>query len=178
MAMPNEMTDAEILAALRAGGAGNGVGIHVQKVARDMAAQDLGRGRYFRCCALKRLAFAYHKLGQPAQAIAAYEQCERLTPLNAEEHDWLLCLYYLADWPRHQQKFGERLRKMTGNPNHGYHDKALNLKQKLQAAGWQGGRVAETPGLFYGEKSFLKKGLPTRRLFLVYGTLFLYYFSF
>ncbi len=90
-------------------------------------------GSPFEPSALKRLAFICHKLGQHDQAIVAYQQYIDLpTFSDTEEDDWLLCLYYLADWPYHKKEFKALLRKMTKDRNHGYHSQARDLKRKLR----------------------------------------------
>lgn len=94
--------------------------------------EKIQSGNPYGADALKRLAFCKHKTGDQAGAIAAYEKYAALAPANAAENDWVLCLYYMADYAHSGPKCLEKLQKIGGGQGP-YRQKAVDLNNDLQS---------------------------------------------
>ncbi len=93
--------------------------------------EKIGTVKNFQSSALKRLAFAHYKLKGYDLAIETYKQYASLTPANEEEHNWILCLYLLADYSQQKKPLREILNKMVQDPEHQYYKQAVELNRKL-----------------------------------------------
>lgn len=94
--------------------------------------EKIPAGSLFRPGALQRLAFAHYKLGQSQLAVSEYVEYSTYTPMNKQEHEWILCMYYLSDYARYQKEFQRDFEKILKDPSHTYNQKAVLLKKQMR----------------------------------------------
>lgn len=84
------------------------------------------------------LGHSLYQQGQSAEAINVLGELENTQNLNLKEKaEWLIVLSYLQDQEADDADVRELLDKMVADPDHSYHQKAVELDRKLKSF-WYG----------------------------------------